>query len=492
MAISVVWLKRDLRLTDHAPLLAASQTGLPVLLLYCFEPILLNDPHYSARHWRFVKQSLKDIQQRIPNRSGYWVKADAQQTLATLHRDCNIAHLFSHQEVGLSNTFERDIAIQRWCAEQDITWHEEPFGAVVRGLRHRVDWDKNWQTIMRAPQATVNIGAINWFTDHTLQSLPLTTRNDVTNYSDMSQLHYDSLPFQYGGENAAKATLHSFFEKRGQAYAYSLSSPVLSQTHCSRLSAYLAWGNISLRQAYQAVLSHWNTPDWRRSLVALSSRLHWHCHFIQKFESECIMEFRPVNRGYETLPRIKGEIAQQRLQAWQQGRTGIPMVDACMRSLHHSGYLNFRMRAMLVSFLCHHLGVDWRQGVEHLARLFLDFEPGIHYSQFQMQAGVTGTNTIRIYNPVKQGQEKDPDGAFVKQWLPELACLPECMVHTPWLLTDMEQLMYDFRLGIDYPEPIVDLKKSYTQAKELLWEWRNRPQVKKEARRILKRHVRPN
>ena len=482
MAISVVWLKRDLRLSDHAPLAAAQQTGLPVLLLFCFEPMLLDDPHYSPRHWRFIKQSLHDIQLRLPRASCYWVEADAHQTLESLHREFEIAHLFSHQEIGLNNTFERDTAVQHWCNQQGVVWHEESFGAVIRGLNHRHNWDNNWQKIMRAPQATVDISAVNWFTEHALQSLNFDGINATDDYAQ----------FQYGGESAAKATQSSFFDGRGQSYAYSLSSPVLSQSHCSRLSAYLAWGNISLRQAYQTLLTHWKKPSWRRSLVALSSRLHWHCHFIQKFESESSMEFQAVNRGYDALPRAEGEIAQQRLKAWQQGQTGIPMVDACMRSLQYSGYLNFRMRAMLVSFLCHHLSVDWRQGIHHLAQLFLDFEPGIHYSQFQMQAGVTGINTIRIYNPVKQGQEKDPDGAFIKQWVPELAAVPQCMVHTPWLLTDMEQLMYDFKLGVDYPEPIVDLKQSYNEAKDLLWQWRNRPQVISEGRRILKRHVRPS
>ena len=146
---------------------------------------------------------------------------------------------------------------------------------------------------------------------------------------------------------------------------------------------------------------------------------------------------------------------------------------------------------MLVSFLCHHLGVDWRRGVQHLARLFLDFEPGIHYSQFQMQAGITGINTIRIYNPVKQGEEKDPDGVFIRQWLPQLSEIPVPLIHTPWNLSAMEQMMYGMTLGEDYPEPIVDIKQSYSDAQRLLWDWRKRPQVQEEAKRLLRRHVRP-
>ncbi|MEC4089321.1 deoxyribodipyrimidine photo-lyase [Pseudoalteromonas rubra] len=483
MSVAVVWLKRDLRLSDHAPLCQAIQSGHPVLLLYCFEPMLLDDPHYSARHWQFVLQSLQDINGRVPHRSLWVSDKPALDALQQVHETYQIAALYSHQEIGLANTFERDKAVATWCAAMEINWVESRCGAVLRGLRQRQNWDKRWQKTMRERCADPDLSQVNWFsTDTTCAQL-----------SDIQQ-RFNAPPgtFQPGGETQAHRILAEFYQGRGKGYAYSLSSPLLSQHACSRMSAYLAWGNISLRQVYQSVLAHWQMVGWRRTLVAFSSRLHWHCHFIQKFESECDMEFRHINRGYDLLPRCTGEEAQQRLVAWETGNTGIPMVDACMRCLIATGYINFRMRAMLVSFLCHHLELDWRLGVAHLARVFLDFEPGIHYSQFQMQAGVTGINTIRIYSPVKQGEEKDPQGEFVKVWLPALKDVPAPLVHKPWELSPMEQLMYGVVLGEDYPEPIVDLKLSYKAAQELLWQWRKRPQVKKEAQRILKRHVRPS
>lgn len=479
--VNIVWFKRDLRLSDHEPLARAIEAGKPLILLYIFEPLLLQDPHFSERHWRFVWQSLQDMNLALLAH-GAKVSVSylsALETFQLITKQYTIEQVFSHQEVGLDNTFKRDKHLTQVFKQQGIVWHETPLGAVIRGSATRIGWDKNWQQVMRAEQAKVDLAL--------MQNLSIA-------FDDKSHAAWQQVDdhFQRGGSSMAWQTLESFYQGRGQQYHALISKPLASQQSCSRLSPYLAWGNLSLRQAYQTLLSHWQRSGWRRPLQALSSRLHWHCHFIQKFESEAEMEFRPVNKGYLNYQYDSSTDAMMWLAAWKQGNTGYPMVDACMRCLHQTGYINFRMRAMLVSFLCHHLNIDWREGTAHLASLFLDFEPGIHYAQFQMQAGVTGTNTLRIYNPVKQSQEHDPNGVFLEQWCPELSELPSALKHEPWLVTPMEEALYNFALDRDYPAPIINLSEAAKNARERLWAFRASPAVKRDKARILATHVRPS
>jgi ATP-dependent Clp protease ATP-binding subunit ClpB len=146
------------------------------------------------------------------------------------------------------------------------------------------------------------------------------------------------------------------------------------------------------------------------ALRAYIGRLHWHCHFIQKLEASPSLEFANLHRAYDGLR--ENEFDQKLFRAWAAGRTGFPFVDACMRSLASTGWINFRMRAMLVAFASYQLWLHWRETGLHLARLFTDYEPGIHWPQMQMQSGTTGTNTVRIYNPVKQSTDQDPEGKY--------------------------------------------------------------------------------
>lgn len=484
--VNIVWLKRDLRLSDHEPLAASLKSGL-TLIYYVFEPLLIEDPHYDERHWRFIWQSIQDLNtQLIPfNTQVYIYYGDVISGLNEIEQRFSIANLFSHEEIGLLSTFDRDKAVKTWCEVHNITWHESASGAVSRGKKNRNNWDSHWCEVMKAE-----------LNQPVLSSAALVSNADLYNLPQcilpISWTEHDEFMLK-GGELWAQKMLQSFLNGRGKNYHFNISKPELSRKSCSRLSPYLAWGNISLKQFYQSILMKRSEAGWKRPIDALASRLHWHCHFIQKFESEHQMQWRPVNKAYSELnyPKIHcGLTVEARLNQWQQGETGYPLVDACMLCLVKTGYINFRMRAMLVSFLCHHLLLDWRLGVTHLAKLFLDFEPGIHYPQFQMQSGVTGTNIIRVYNPVKQSLEKDKDGIFIRKWLPQLSELPNEMIHTPWDLTSMEQQIYQCKLGETYPLPMVDINETGKIARDLLWDFQKRFDTKKESQRILSTHVR--
>jgi deoxyribodipyrimidine photo-lyase len=149
------------------------------------------------------------------------------------------------------------------------------------------------------------------------------------------------------------------------------------------------------------------------------------------------------------------------------------------------------MRAMVVSFFTHHLWQPWQAGVSYLAKQFLDFEPGIHYAQFQMQAGMTGINTLRVYNPIKQSQDHDPDGIFIKTWVPELSNIEPNYIHEPWKIPPIEQQFIGFEIGKDYPPPIVNIMETGKYARKIMWGLLKTSEVRSESIRILKKHTLP-
>jgi deoxyribodipyrimidine photo-lyase len=241
-----------------------------------------------------------------------------------------------------------------------------------------------------------------------------------------------------------------------------------------------------LRARQVAALPAGERGTWGRALAAFEGRLHWHCHFIQKLEGAPRIEHQNMQRACDGLRDPVPD--RERLAAWCAGRTGFPFVDACMRALTASGWINFRMRAMLMAFASYHLWLHWREPGLHLARLFTDYEPGIHWSQAQMQSGTTGINSLRIYNPVKQSQDQDPEGRFIRRWVPELGRVADAFIHAPWTMTPAEQEACGVRIGRDYPPPLVDHLAAAREARQRLGAVRRQGAARAEGRAIYRDH----
>ena len=481
-AVNIVWIKRDLRTQDHRSFQLAESAHLPYIPIYIFDKTLLQHPDVSERHLAFIRDSIKDMN-GILRPLGKEVKefyGDSLTIFKWLNNHFQIKYVFSYQESGIALSWERDKVVGRYFTENRIQWTEFQQNGVQRGRKNRKDWVKNWYTTM------AKSSIINSFSPQ--EDPILTLKLDLAPFDwPRDSKPKDNIPaMQPGGQTKARHYLITFGQDRAVNYARFISKPHKSRKHCSRLSPYISWGNLSIRQVYQYLKQHQNYQYHKRAFDALLVRLRWHCHFIQKFEMECSYETNCINPGFELM---KHDNNRELLLAWKEGKTGIPIVDANMRALMATGWINFRMRALLVSFLTHHLDQDWRRGTYHLAQLFLDYDPGIHYPQFQMQAGTTGVNTIRMYNPVKNSEEHDPEGKFLKKWLPELADIPLEFIHSPWEMSELEQSMYGLKIGQDYPWPVIDVITSAKIARKKIWSFRKRPEVQKEKKRILNRHV---
>jgi deoxyribodipyrimidine photo-lyase len=473
----LVWFKRDLRVQDNPALVEAVRLGGRVLPLFIVEPEAWAQPDASARQYRFMVECLAGLREDLGRLGAPLVVrvGPAREVLAALCAETGIREIVSHEETGNLWSYARDRAVAAWARGAGVRWREVPQMGVVRRLDTRDGWAARREAVMRADVLPPPTGVRGFGLDP----------GAIPEARDMG-LSFDPCPGrQRGGRAQALATLASFLETRGQGYRRAMSAPAAGAVACSRLSPHLAWGVVSPREAVQAgkarkASARGRRDGWGGAMTSFEARLAWRDHFMQKLEDSPRIEQSCLHSVYEGL---RGDDAVRRA-AWERGETGIPFVDACMRYLIHTGWLNFRMRAMLVSVASYHLWLDWRCTGPHLARVFTDYEPGIHWPQMQMQSGTTGMNTVRIYNPVKQGVDQDPDGAFTRTWCPELRDVPDAFVQKPWLWEGAGRL-----LGRRYPMPVVDVAAAAKAARARVWEVRRGEAFAREAARIVEKHA---
>tara|TARA_B100000965_G_scaffold332170_1_gene296585 strand:+ start:709 stop:2214 length:1506 start_codon:yes stop_codon:yes gene_type:complete len=447
--INILWFKKDLRIKDNEALIESLKDR-DIIPIYIVEKELWKQKPYSDRQWQFCKESLLDLSDSLKKigqpliiRTGKVI-----EIFEEISKKFNIKFIYSHQETGDYFTYKRDQEVRKWALMKNIIWKEYLQFSVFRGKLDRNNWAKRWRKNIERELFT-EPSKIN----------PIEIETGEIPPDDLFCFKNDLCKGRLkGGRTNGLKRMDYFFSNKLNSYSRDISSPEKSFDSCSRLSPYISWGCISLKEIF-----------FRANLIKnsnskmLKSRLTWHCHFIQKLESEPELEFKEFHPYFQKI-RIKDN---DLLQLWSQGKTGFPFVDACMRSLNYNGWLNFRMRAMLMSFASYNLWIPWQDSGSELARKFIDYEPGIHWNQCQMQSGTTSININRIYNPIKQGKDHDPKGNFIKKWVPELKDYSDNFIHEPWLMKNFNSVKYS---NSEYIKPIIDISKTTKNARKKIQE----------------------
>lgn len=461
VAVSLVWFKRDLRVSDNQALLEAVKSQLPVICLFNIEPQRLHRSDVDSIHIEWELDCLRELKSSLELIGGKLLFnfGSIVDELTKINQQYQIKNIYCNEETGLTWSWNIDKSVAKWCIDNDVEFIEYPSNGVVRRLDTRDNWKKERdlrvnQDLIKTPEKILSPIGLESDEIPPIEQLGLTSR----------ELQQRPDP----GEKAALTMLFSFLDQRGRTYRKDMSSPITGQNACSRLSPYLSSGCISIRQIFyhtrrkqKRVKQNPRSAEnrgWTSSLSSFQSRLAWHCHFIQRLELEPTMDEIALNP--ELNQQLQREYNEERFVAWSEGNTGWPFFDACMRYLSATGWINFRMRAMLQSVASYTLWLPWQVTGNHLARLFLDYEPGIHWSQVHMQSGVTGINSVRAYSVRKQSEDQDPQGDFIRKWVKELKQVPTEFIHEPWLMSTEQQKQYKCVIGVDYPKPIVDEKSA--------------------------------
>lgn len=510
--MQLVWLKRDLRLDDLQSLglalkAARAKTAGPVGLLYIHDPKVLAEPDSALQHFVFVQECLENLKAQLGQAglsdclSVFY--ADSVEVFEQLHQAHTVSHIWSLRDSTQLSCFMRDVRVRNWASRQQIEFIElrqnnvTPFGerALYRSFKPYLDaicferlWDfSSWAANQRSKDA------------HSFESLffkvaqsPVCQTLGYRAGAEKEVFGNQTLPNQSceakitqvgsfrrasrlkGGRTAALALLDEFLQVPVLLrYPSSISAPATALEYCSRLSVYLAYGVLSDKEVFQRVHHFYESlseglsaEDRRRCQEAVeffAQRLYWRYSYLQLFEDHHEMQYKVQMPGFENQREF--EHSEKLFEAFTCGKTGIPYIDAAILMLQDCGWVNMRLRGTLASFALNDLWLDWQKVGNFLARQFLDYEPAIHWNQIAIQSGSCFYCEPLQYKVIKQAQEHDPQGDFVRHWLPALAKVPTEYIFEPWMMPAHIQHESGCQIGIDYPAPVVNPHAAFEASK---------------------------
>jgi deoxyribodipyrimidine photo-lyase len=447
-ATVLLWHREDLRLRDNAALALAAEVG-EVHPLFVFDPRFYRSDRVGDGRLSFLHECLAQLDARYRARgSGLALRhGDPREVLRTAMAEVGADLLVYNASVSAGYARERDAAVADWERT-----HVAADDAIVREGDSRADWQAQAEAYFeRAPHAVPDSDAFGAGLDSTASVEGMCERYGVEDVP--------SRAFR-GGCTRARRRLSDFAERLPD-YVGGISPPAAAEERTSHLSPYLKFGCLSLRDAYRYVRE---AGADSRAVDMFTSRLFWNRHFTQKLADDPKATERAVNPVFRGMNRSAHD--PESAAAWKRGETGYPLVDASMRALRETGWLNFRMRAMCATFYTYVLRCWWKTGADWYYRHLLDADPGINYEQWQMQSGLVGVHPLRIYNPRKGVRENDPDGEFVRRYVPELADFPTEHLDRPEKAPLSVQEDCGVRIGEDYPRPIVEFEPRREAARE--------------------------
>ena len=442
--MNIVYHRRDLRTLDNKTLEVAGSEAAPI---YIFDPEEWGHELSLNARKKFVLESLKDLNRQ-------YIKLGTELTF--FHGD-PLGILSDLKSEGHEIVFNKDANHFFQEKERKLRQKFSPLngsGVISRKEGRPEKWANNAKHWFESDQ---------YSRPSSIKENNLKGNTSIEEIQDKYTIRPEKESFGKGGSFEARKRLEDFIEDIDD-YSGCISSPSKAENSTSHLSPYIRYGCISPRQVYHRVKEKTDSRNNERSVEMFKDRVFWQQHFNQKIEDNPELFEKAINPVYEDLHREKRD--EEKIEAWKNGKTGYPLVDASMRALVETGWLNFRMRAMCASFYSYILKQWWKEGADFFYKHLIDADVAINYYQWQMQSGLIGVHANRVYNPTKQVRDNDPEGDFIRKYVPELENVPTEFIDQPWKMPERIQKKCGVIIGKDYPEPIVDYQREARKARE--------------------------